>query len=459
MKKEMDFSRAFGRADERFRNCVETTLAFARAKEEMKVKKKLSAGMLAIALLLLLAMGTAFALSYHWNHIEKAMDLAVESGAYFEWSLHEKISLIEEMKKDGLDISEEEWQRLFQEDTDENEKLALADAILTRHYGDEDFLYYYTMAEKEWGIPVAWTLEQKHWFYQMERQKGLYMDNSWIDLLPEEGDMPREQAVEIARDAIMEAFDLKEEEMEVYQAGISFFITDTCALPRWCIDFYLPRENSWQTFYTVLLSREGEVTGDYENLGIRTPEEARKKKDEREAREKMADEWQIRGQKKLEDMESVYYNPNGGKNYHFLPDCPMVKKEYLPLQELKKAESDFQRLTPCPACVNNHDYWSLEDKILYGCGNWPMPEESWLSAEEAVEKARKALAEQGYPLEGLYPAVFSHQMEERMVWEVYFDLLVIQAEDGNVRIEPIYSVVLDAETGEILRADQSQSNG
>ena len=66
---------------------------------------------------------------------------------------------------------------------------------------------------------------------------------------------------------------------------------------------------------------------------------------------------------------------------------------------------------------------------------------------------------QGYPLEGLYFAVFSHNMEGRMVWQVYFDLPVIQAEDGNVRIEPIYSVVMDAVTGGILRADESQSNG
>jgi len=100
--------------------------------------------------------------------------------------------------------------------------MIIALLVLLFKVDENKFVAERIAAEKEWGIPVAWTLEQKHWFYQMERQKGLYMDNSWIDLLPEEGDIPREKAVEIARDAIMEAFDLKEEEMEVYQAGISF---------------------------------------------------------------------------------------------------------------------------------------------------------------------------------------------------------------------------------------------
>jgi len=163
--------------------------------------------------------------------------------------------------------------------------------------------------------------------------------------------------------------------------------------------------------------------------------------------------------KKLKDMESVYYNPNGGKNYHFISDCPMVKKELLPMKELQKTDSAFQRLTPCPACVNNQDYWSLEDKILYECGNWVIPEEGWIASDEAVKKAREALETQGFVLDGLYPAVFSHEMDGRYVYQIYFDRLEIEAQTGYVYIEPVYEVMLDAHTGEMIRAGENQSNG
>ena len=265
-----DFSNAFGRADREFVFCVENTLRELKAREEAKrMKKKIPLGVVIVALILLLAMGTAIAMSINWSHIEKAMDIARESGEYDEWSLKSKISLIESMKEDGIEIDEKDWKALEGEEMGEEEKNALADEILTGYYGDQEFLYYYTIAEIEWGVPPTWTLEQKHWFYQMEREKGLLRDDSWIDLLPEKGDLRREEAVEIARKAVMDAYELSEEEMRDYGADVSFFITQDCQTPRWEIDFH-PLDNAYFARYSVLLTREGEITED-ERLGIMTP--------------------------------------------------------------------------------------------------------------------------------------------------------------------------------------------
>ena len=50
----------------------------------------------------------------------------------------------------------------------------------------------------------------------------------------------------------------------------------------------------------------------------------------------------------------VYYNPNGGTNYHSVAECLGVKERYLPLTAFTYAELDtgiYADLTPCGYCV------------------------------------------------------------------------------------------------------------
>ena len=54
------------------------------------------------------------------------------------------------------------------------------------------------------------------------------------------------------------------------------------------------------------------------------------------------------------DSTPVYYNPNGGSNYHLAPTCNGVKDQYLPLAAFTYGELDsgtYAGLTPCPYCV------------------------------------------------------------------------------------------------------------
>ncbi|MBQ9301045.1 MAG: L,D-transpeptidase [Clostridia bacterium] len=55
-----------------------------------------------------------------------------------------------------------------------------------------------------------------------------------------------------------------------------------------------------------------------------------------------------------DDSTPVYYNPNGGSNYHLTATCNGVKDQYLPLTAFSYGELDsgvYARLTPCPYCV------------------------------------------------------------------------------------------------------------
>ena len=186
------------------------------------------------------------------------------------------MKLIDAMRADGIGIRDGDWEKLHGQDLTEEEKHALADGILTAYYGDEKYLYYYTIAEAEWGDPHTWSLEQKHWFWEKLREKGLYGDDAWIDVLPEEGDLAPEEAVRIARKAVKDAYLLTDAEIEGYYPNVSFFITDGCKTPRWMIEFMSRYGNSGEfaSRYGVLLTREGEVTEDAAE-GWLTPAHAR----------------------------------------------------------------------------------------------------------------------------------------------------------------------------------------
>ena len=61
---------------------------------------------------------------------------------------------------------------------------------------------------------------------------------------------------------------------------------------------------------------------------------------------------------------SVYYNPDGGKNYHGDQNCRAVKKRYLPLSPLALADlytAPYDGLTPCPRCSPPYKFGAAPD--------------------------------------------------------------------------------------------------
>ena len=53
------------------------------------------------------------------------------------------------------------------------------------------------------------------------------------------------------------------------------------------------------------------------------------------------------------DSTPLYYNPNGGSNYHSVADCPGVKEKYRPLTAFTYGELEekpYSKLTLCPYC-------------------------------------------------------------------------------------------------------------
>lgn len=48
----------------------------------------------------------------------------------------------------------------------------------------------------------------------------------------------------------------------------------------------------------------------------------------------------------------VYYNPDNGRNYHSVPNCPLVNERFYPLTAItyQELEEDFPKLRVCPGC-------------------------------------------------------------------------------------------------------------
>ena len=54
-----------------------------------------------------------------------------------------------------------------------------------------------------------------------------------------------------------------------------------------------------------------------------------------------------------ETPEFVYYNPNGGRYYHAVDDCPSVSPWYLPMTAISFDDindAEYARLYRCPFC-------------------------------------------------------------------------------------------------------------
>ena len=457
-----DLSRAFGRADREFVYRVQTTLEDMKNQEDKKVKRKLSLGLILAIILVILLTGTALALTVGgWGHIEQAMDIATEyePGEYGAWSLDAKIRLIDAMREDGMEIADADWQSLHGAALTEQEKHALADQILTGYYGEEEYLYYYTIAVTEWGEPQTWDLKQRHWFFKTLREKGLYGDDSWIDLLPEEGDLTQQEAEAIAKRAVAEAFGLSGEEMAHLHGDVSFFITDEYDIPRWQICLYRD-ENVWATQYTVLLTRDGQVTEDPRGLGVWTPAHEKQRREEADKKaESSQTVWEQTARARLDAGEAVYYNPAGGTFYHFLQDCPLVEAENLPLTALEPESEEFSRLSPCPACVKHDLLWPMRDRIS------PFPNEEpgadWIGEEKALEIAVHAMQEKDIDVNGLYPVVCwtaADRWNERAEYVVYF-AAVSFLDAGDAQILFQYSVEIDPVTGEVVSIGETIGNG
>lgn len=393
-----------------------------------------------LALLLISSVGIAAILMNH--HLENAMDLSKEKGTFQAWSTEDKIALLEIMHQEGISLPAEEWQMLQNPSISPEEKERAATKILTAIYGDPAQISHFTMASHEWGDPFQWTMEQTAWFWETLRAKGLY--NGRVEyLLPEAGDLSREQAVQLAREAIQAAYELSDEEIMQYDADVRFFtIYGTAEPPRWLI--YLGYADAEAADYSVLLTRDGQVTEDA-SLYVSLPG---KMEILPAASLRQSPAMETPFQIRWRESSLLYLSESDGL-YHFLADCPAAPSGSL--SEAEKTPETPDQYLPCPYCVLKTEFWSVADKIHFGVMGGELPAQNEISEDQAAQIARDYLISCGASEAGeLIPYLRYVKIDHRHYYTVFFARL------DREQIYPIYSVLVDAENGDVSIGDDGE---
>ena len=401
------------------------------------VKKKMSAGLI-FAIVMMLLTVTAVAAVLLNLHIEKAMDIAVDKGEFIEWELDDKIALINAMTEAGIPLPQDKLSVIWDADSSDEERDRAATEILVDIYGNEEHISHFTIASHDWGDPFQWTLEQQVWFWETLREKGLYTGKIKY-LLPGENDLTRDQVVRIAKKTIQDAYDLPEEIVQGYDADVTFFtIEGTDTAPRWRVS--LGYVNAEAAEYTVLLTRDGQVTEDA-SLYIFKPGVSVTSAPQNDQPSTVLKPYE----KRLLATEELYLS-HRNMQYHFLSNCPSVEGEVL------SATDNIDGYEPCPYCVIQTQLWSVEDKIIYDAMYGELPSDEVIPASQAEQIAREHLLACGKDdVERLVP--YSRYLSFDRRYTVFFAHL------ENGQIEPVYSVVINAETGEVLSEPDPTANG
>ena len=401
------------------------------------VKKKMSAGLI-FAIVMMLLTVTAVAAVLLNLHIEKAMDIAVDKGEFIEWELDDKIALINAMTEAGIPLPQDKLSVIWDADSSDEERDRAATEILVDIYGNEEHISHFTIASHDWGDPFQWTLEQQVWFWETLREKGLYTGKIKY-LLPGENDLTRDQVVRIAKKTIQDAYDLPEEIVQGYDADVTFFtIEGTDTAPRWRVS--LGYVNAEAAEYTVLLTRDGQVTEDA-SLYIFKPGVSVTSAPQNDQPSTVLKPYE----KRLLATEELYLS-HRNMQYHFLSNCPSVEGEVL------SATNNIDGYEPCPYCVIQTQLWSVEDKIIYDAMYGELPSDEVIPASQAEQIARKHLLASGRnDVEQLVPYCRYLSFDGR--YTVFFARL------ENGQIEPIYCVIVNAETGEVLSEPDPAVNG
>lgn len=191
-------------------------------------RRKPAAALIAAAVLVLLA-ATALAIAALRAFFTEAEELPLNSSYLENWSLGEKEAVAELLLRYDLPEDGAAWESALQTSGAGKREAAL-DALFIQHYaatagGSSDISLHSIMQQELGELDPAWSLEQKAAYSALESEFELGGADEDVNLLPGEDDIPREEAVQIAQDAIQAAFGYTDEQMENAElAELSFAV-------------------------------------------------------------------------------------------------------------------------------------------------------------------------------------------------------------------------------------------
>ena len=245
-------------------------------------RRKPAAVLVAAAVLVLLA-ATALAIAALSGFFTEATALPLNSSYMENWSLGEKEAVAALLVQYDLPEDRAAWENALQESSARRREAAL-DALFIEHYavtsGGRRNISLHSIMQQELGeLDPEWSLEQKAAYSALESEFELGGADEDVNLLPGEDDIPREEAVQIAKDAIQAAFGFTDEQMENVALWELSFLVHRSELgvkpPYYSVCLAICDEkNVWKAEYAAI-SGAGEVLTSADGyLGVESPQEA-----------------------------------------------------------------------------------------------------------------------------------------------------------------------------------------
>ncbi|MBQ7866381.1 MAG: hypothetical protein IJ350_08440 [Clostridia bacterium] len=216
---------------------------------EKKVKKKLSFG-LVLALILTMLTVAAVAAAALNSYFTGFAQLEQKYGDYDTWPENAKVELVNLMAQSELNIDDAQVEKMNQ--LSGQEQLQLAESIIKDYYGST-YMSTSLIMEHELGQSMYWSYEMKALHDTLLKEYGYFKYGDWDEcVLPEEGDIPLDKALEIALQVMQEKFGLSEEYFAQRKLDACFVKTTDLPEPHWRLDW-------WEGGYCgVEISRTGE---------------------------------------------------------------------------------------------------------------------------------------------------------------------------------------------------------
>jgi len=421
---------------------------------ETKVKKKLSLA-LVLALAICLLAATALAVTLWKNYYDQIARNEGEIGYFDSWSGEKRAEFVLAMQSEGLVFDQEQIEKLKSGEVSDADKARIAtDLILDKYPGmREDTITAISILEAEKGILPTWSMEDKAAYTQMLVKTNTLGYDEEMYWLPGEKDIPLQQAVEIANEAIKAEFEESEETLKaltLYTEVRSY--ADQKDERTWFVYYMKEGASVYEapSEYSVWInSQTGEV------LSVSSP--ARQVGAENNYPEPIVQMWQ-------EAIEAYY-----SAQPYTLESLVRLKAEWTDRME------ELKQHTP---------HWSGFRKVIKNAVEQDirLPEEGAIALDVAWEKAEAAvLALPGWNAEklamfGRYAEVYYHSKEVgKPVYHLFFsqkqpfwpEFAGVAGENiGETYYKPLYdlfggdfldtpryvAVRLDAKTGELTEA-------
>ena len=367
-------------------------------REEKTVKRKFSVG-LALACLLALLAVTALAavLLGGRDFVDKIMAPKAAETSSDSFTKEEIEEILRIAAENDLVLSDEDMYRLTHLDETGYFKEELMRRFVKTEYG-----FY----------PHAWPIEVQHWYEQMLIAVGL-QEGPQVNVLPEGDERTQEEILQIARDFIHEKYDPDADldDPDKYRRFMTyreFQLGEGMKYRQWNLNY--EALDLYGTDYCLALDSAGNIKNEYTVDGI------------------FGASYLTHGQYIFDRFMRVYGDQYGFINW----DSEML----LQYQKAMRRRLTMEEYAP----FLDREYPILNMTYL-------IPDDTMISKEAAIEKAKEACGNQDYD------TLYSHsqvavcmEADGKPVWKV-----TLKVQGGYVYAQ------LDAKTGEALTVDTDQT--